>query len=317
MKILVSGAAGFIGRAVASELLKRGHEVIGLVHDELQGKSIADACSRHVVGDLFEGGAWCSEVAQADKVISLTKPFRDEESIPADKMELFSRKHAEGVSNLIKAASDGKASSVIVTWDTQCLGDREGKWVNDADYWNPIGYCSPIGSSQHAVERTAEDAGLNMVSLYPSMVYGNGGWFKRLVDNIIEGRARIVEPGDNYLSLIHVDDLAALYAEIVEHIEGSETFTLSDDRPVKQSTFIEHVSALLGRGKPPMIDFKSYAKEFGQLEAEMMSSNTRVSGVRAINMFNYNMVAKSYEKGVERTLETMGVKIKFAVPKAA
>jgi nucleoside-diphosphate-sugar epimerase len=308
MKIFIAGSSGFLGSAVTKELANRGHNVTGLVRTG-EKQSLKQKGVNYLKGDLLESGEWCDRIREADKVISLINPFDISEKIPRDKVEAYSRKHTEEVANLIKAASDGNANTVIATFHTDCYGNRHGKWVTDADAVDPIGYCRPIEGSLKVVDELAYETELNMIRVFPAMVYGNGGWFKKLVGDLKSGKAKLVEPGDNYLNLIHIDDVAGLYAEIVENVNNSDVFTLSDDRPVTQRDLMSHITALIGLPMPEMVNFDAYAREFGTLQAESMSSSTRVPGIRAIDMFGYAMKARSYEQGVLMTLKSMGEEV--------
>jgi nucleoside-diphosphate-sugar epimerase len=307
MKIFISGASGFVGSAVTSELARRGHEVIGLVRDKARAAIVKKAGGRPVVGDLIENGSWCSDIKESDRVISLTQPFKLGDNIPLDKMEDYGRKHAESVTNLIKAAAEGMAKSIIVSYHSLCYGDRKGKWVADADAIDPIGYCRPLTGSIKTIDAVGEDSGIPIVRMFPALVYGNGGWFKRLIESFRSGKAKIVEPGNNFLSLIHVEDLAFAYAQAVEKLNENETLALSDNRPVVQSTLMEHIADLLDMSAPNMVDFKSYASEFGLMEAETLSTSTRVPGIHAMDVLDYVPKHRSYEEGVRYTLCQMGI----------
>ena len=317
MKIFVSGAAGFIGRHVISELSGRGHEVVGLAINEEEGKVVRNTGGKPVMGDLTVSGPWCGEIMNADKVISLTLPFKRGENIPQDKMEGYGRKHAEAVTNLIKAAAAGAARSVILTWDTQCYGDRKGRWVSDIDAIDPIGYCRPLESSFKAIEEITEEAEIPVVNFYPARVYGNGGWFKALVENMLSGKARMVEPGDNWISLIHVEDLALFYANAIEKLDQPAAFSISDDRPVRQDVLLAFLSDLLDTKTPPMVDFKKYAEMFGLMEAEAMSSSTRVPGINAIDTLDVFLEHRGYERGVADALKSMGIEPRKTLLRAA
>lgn len=317
MKIFVSGAAGFIGRHVVSELSGRGHEVVGLARDREGAEIIEKMGGKPVIGDLTKNGQWCSEIMAADKVISLTQPFKHGESIPLDKMEECGIRHGEAVTNLIKAAYCGAPTSIILTWDAQCYGDRKGQWTSDIDALNPIGYCRPLSASFKAIERISEDSELPVISVFPARVYGNGGWFADLVRNMISGKARLVEPGDNWLSLIHVEDLAAFYALAAEKIDESASFCVSDDRPVRQDVLMNFIADLLGKQQPEMVDFETYAKRFGLMEAEAMSSSTRVPGINAIEKLDLALKHRGYERGITDALKSMGIEPGKALLEAA
>lgn len=308
MKVFVSGASGFVGRAVVSDLSKRGHEVIGLARNDEGGRIVKAAGGIPVIGDLFHGGAWCKEVQEVDKVISLTQPFKETDSIPLDRMEEYGNRHAEGVTNLIKAAAEGSAKGIIVDYHTNCYGDRKGKWVEaDAGAVDPVGYCRPLTGSIDTIESVLEDSGLAAVTVFTGMVYGNGGWFKRLVGDIQAGKARIIEPGDNLLNIIHIEDAANLFSLITERVNESDVFIMSDSRPFSQRTLIESLAALLDKPVPAGVNMKEYEKQFGLMAMESMSCNTKTSAEKLLSMFEYRCKYKSYEAGFPAVLKSMGI----------
>lgn len=308
MKVFISGASGFLGRAVSAELAEKGHKVTGLVNTDNEGKTLEKMGCSYIVGDVLEGGQWCSAINDADKVISLERPQIYGEDI-SDISVSPQGNFTERATNLFKAAANGKARSFLMTYDILCYGSRSGEWVSDADAVEPAGLCRSMGEPFKAMENISEETGIGLVSIFPALVYGNGGWFKRIVDDIERGEGNIVEPGNNYLSLIHVDDLAGIYAGIIEKVEGNEVYVLADGRPVTQEELLKLVASLMGAREPRMVSFASYAKRNGKLFAETMSASLRAEGLKAIDTLGYAMKVRSYDKGIGIALESMGIKV--------
>jgi nucleoside-diphosphate-sugar epimerase len=308
MKVFISGASGFLGRAVSAELAAGGHQITGLVSTDNEGKVLEKRGCKHIVGDVLEGGQWCNAIKDADKVISLERPLIYGEDI-SDINVRAQGSFTERATNLFKAAAEGKARSFLMTYDILCYGARSGEWVSDADAVEPAGLCKSMGEPFKAMEKISEETGVGLVSIFPALVYGNGGWFKRIVDDIEKSEANIVEPGNNYLSLIHVDDLAGIYARIIDKVEGNETFVLADGRPVTQEELLKLVAALMGVREPRMVSFADYAKKNGTLFAETMSASLRAEGLKAIDTLHYAMKVRSYDKGIGITLESLGIKV--------
>lgn len=307
MKIFVSGAAGFIGRAVTAELARRGHQVIAF---DIKAAPRTEGNVKYIEGDLLKGGQWRSEILSCDKVISLTKPFSEGEDIAEKEAEEYGNRHAEEVSSLLDAMAEGQAKTVLATYDTLCLGERKGKTITDTDEINPVGYCKPLAESFRSVRNMASEHDLKVVSVFPARVYGIGDWFMELVRNIQRGTANIVEPGDNYLSLISIDDCAAMYADITEKVERAESYILSDNAPVTQEELIRFISGLLGVRVPQMIGFDAYAKKFGRLEAETMSASIKVSSEKALMELDHELKYPRYEEGVMDVIESMGLEVR-------
>jgi len=309
MRIFVSGASEFIGEAVISELAKRGHEVTALVKDDMDAKLMKSAgAKKSIIGDLIHGGEWCDVVKGVDKVISLDRPVEYGEKLSREDVNKRGVRHVEAVTNLIKAASEGSVKGMVITYDTQCFGERCGKWVEgDPGAVEPMGYARPFEGNIGTIEQTANESGLAVVSVFPALVYGDGGWLSSIIGDLRSGKAMMVAPGDNYLNLIHIDDLASLYALIVEKLDWSDTFVLSDNMPVTQRALITHLCDLLDVEVPRLVDFKEYESRYGYMASEMMSISTRTSSSKAVTVLGFRPSHRSYELGLISTLKSMGI----------
>lgn len=74
MKVALTGATGYIGSHVLTELHEHGHEVIALVRDEARADSIAALGAKAAVVDLYDRPAMASLLADADGAIHTASP---------------------------------------------------------------------------------------------------------------------------------------------------------------------------------------------------------------------------------------------------
>jgi uncharacterized protein YbjT (DUF2867 family) len=74
MKVALTGATGFIGSHVLSELEAHGHEVTALVRDEEQAKLVESRGAIPVVVDLYDGPPVVNQLRGADAAIHTASP---------------------------------------------------------------------------------------------------------------------------------------------------------------------------------------------------------------------------------------------------
>lgn len=262
---------------------------------------------RYIYGDLSEEGDWRSELKGIDVVVSLTKPFSEQEDMTDEEIKEYSDEHTKEITNLLKAASGNGVKLAVITFHTLCLEGKGDEAITGVDNIKPVGYCKPMGKALTEVGKAAKDMGVELINVFPSMVYGDGSWFSDIIDKFEIDNVYLVEPGDNWLSVLHIDDLAAMYCDIVEKVHKGDTFILSDTTHVTQKDFINYLADLLDVPRPQMISFKEYEGRFGRLEAETFSASIKVSPEKALRKLDHQLKFPTYEEGIPDILDDMGI----------
>lgn len=204
MKVLVLGATGFLGGAVARRLAGSGHAVTGLARSAEAAERLAAAELRPLVGDLeVDLGAIAEAAAAHDAVIFAPQLLLEPE-------------YAAVSALLDRLAGHGK--TFIFTSGTGVLGQRTG------GDWSPDSFAEdepfiPAKSIARRVEtedlvRAARARGVRGIVVRPPLIWGPGdhGHVASIYQSVARtGAACYVGRGLNCYTNVHIDDLARLY----------------------------------------------------------------------------------------------------------
>ena len=170
---------------------------------------------------------------------------------------------------------------------------------------NPSGYERTVSGAYWHVEKTSRKVRVPLINLFTGWVYGPGSWFEATVKCLTNGVARIVGDGSNYLSLIHIDDLAMAYAMLVEKMPLGERYCLVDGNPITQAELAFYIASLAGTRKPKKVDLENYCRIAGDLAGESQSCSTRVSGTKMSKRLLPVLKFPDYRTGIPDALDRL------------
>jgi NADH dehydrogenase len=203
-RVFVTGGSGFIGSAIISELLSRGHTVNVLVN---RGKvSVTDPAVREVRGDLFTSSALDEGLQGCEAVIHLVGIIMER---PA-KGITFERIHFDGTRAVVDAARRNSVSRFL---HMSALGTRP-----DA--------VSEYHRTKWKAEEYARGSGLDWTIFRPSLVHGPGGfmkmearWARKSAPPFVAmpyfGKGLLGLGGSGLLQPIYVNDVARAFVDAI------------------------------------------------------------------------------------------------------
>jgi nucleoside-diphosphate-sugar epimerase len=242
MRILITGASGFIGRNLCTRLRGDGHELSALV----RRPGSEPTGVRALTGDLSDSEGLKKIVgeAQPDCVIHLAAEIASQRS----EMRI-QEVNVAGTARLLEACATLAERPRFVFSSTVVTGDAHGELLRED---RPLPVTTPYGRSKQAGERLALESGLATVIVRPSHVYGPGGWY---ADELIPrlrslGRFAVIGSGANMWDVVHVDDVVSALLEAALRGNAGSVYHVVDDEPITFFDFMAVSAAALGLSPP-------------------------------------------------------------------
>jgi len=251
VKVLVTGASGFLGTAVCAGLRERGHTVSALAR---RSGSAPDGVEE-LRGDLTDGEGLRTALAAArpEAVVHLAAEIASQRS-----EEKIREVNVHGTARLIEACAnvEGAAGEAggpkFLFASTVVTGEAGGELLTEE---SELPVQTPYGRSKQEGERLLRESGLPSVVLRPGHVYGPGGWYEHeFVRRLRQpGRFAVVGSGDNWWDVVHVDDVAGAFVTALEQAPPGALYHVADDDPITLFDFVALTAEALGVGRPRRI----------------------------------------------------------------
>lgn len=254
-KVLLTGATGFVGRALLARLLSNGIQVTAAVRDS---RALVDTRATKVHIPVFDAQAkWNSSLNGHDVVIHSAARVHVMEDTVSDPLQAFRQVNTEGTLTLARRAAEAGVKRFIFISSIKVNGEgtAPGKPYLATDAANPI---DPYGISKFEAEEglkmlTAE-TGMAVVIIRPVLVYGPGvkANFRSMMNWLKKGVPLPLGAIHNKRSLVSLDNLLDLIVTCIDHpAAANQTFLVSDGEDLSTTEMLRRMGAALGR--PPRL----------------------------------------------------------------
>ncbi|HET9114369.1 MAG TPA: SDR family oxidoreductase [Burkholderiales bacterium] len=248
-RLLITGANGFVGRALCEAALVRGFAVKAATRSPCW---FSDGIESAVIGPVDGETDWTSALAGVDVVIHLAARVHVMRESALDPLAEFRRVNAAGTAQLARSAAAAGAQrlvyvSTIKVNGEETTGERRYSELDGAAPQDAYGVSK--WEAEQALHKVSRETGLQVVIVRPPLVYGAGvkGNFAQMLRAVARGVPLPLASVDNRRDLLYVGNLVdALLRCAVHPAAAGQTFLLSDGEPVSTPELLRRLAQALG-----------------------------------------------------------------------
>jgi len=266
MRVLVTGATGFIGGHLARYLVAQGHHVRALVRHKGPAQSsgfvegLAGAGVELAFGDVTDPEPVRAAVDGVEAIFHLAA-VRDVWGAPES---VYQRVNVKGTRHLLDAAAEADVRRFVY-----CSSVGVARYPGNLQADETLPFCKPTSQvfyhrTKAQAERMALDA--RAVVVRPVITYGpqdGEGFVTRLIKLLAQGQPVWVGNGRNHVDLVYIDDLVlGMYTALVQGTAG-RVYILSGTAPVQVRALVDKICKLVEARAPRICVPASFAHMAG------------------------------------------------------
>lgn len=250
MKILVTGATGFIGGAICRELVARGDRVRALHRANSNTVLLDDLPVEHYIGDLNEPPSLISATKGVDAVIHCAAQLGNTKD-----WQRFYQVTVFGTRAMLNAARQEKVKRFVHTSSVAALGVSETRstqnisLLSETHTWNFPPQRWQYGYAKYLAELEVQRAvmlGVNAVIVNPTSVFGAGDILRarNSVINLVANRGfRLSAPGG--MNVVHIRDVVRGHLAALELGKCGERYILGGEN-ISHERFFRTIQEIAG-----------------------------------------------------------------------
>lgn len=284
MRVLVTGASGFIGSALCDALLARGDTVVGLSRDPQRARGTNPGVVWHAWEPTLERPP-AAAFENVDGAINLEGEKINQRWTDDAKRRIMESRR-KGTRNLVAALAglDRKPRVLVNQSAIGFYGDR-GEAMVDESAEPGEGYDAEVVREWEAAAREAESTGVRLAIVRTGHVLDpRGGLLGELLTPFKLGVGGPIAGGRQYMSWIHIDDEVGILLWALDNEKVSGTVNSTAPNPVTNRELSHAIGRALRR--PASVPVPGFVLDlkFGSEFGKVLRGGQRVMPRRALDL---------------------------------
>ncbi|MDD1422454.1 TIGR01777 family oxidoreductase [Dolichospermum sp. ST_sed1] len=252
MKIVISGATGFVGSRLVERLQTEGHRILVLTRNTTFAQKVfpSQAFPNLEIISYTPGvsGIWQDSIAGCDGVVNLAgEPIAEGRWTPERKQEILKTRKL-GTQKIVEAiAKANPQPSVLV--NTSAIGyygtSETASFDEDSASGND--FLAQVCQEWEAEASKVKDANVRLVILRFGIVLGNGGALGKMITPFKLFAGGPIGSGQQWFSWIHLDDIVSLIIQALTKPTMEGVYNATAPQPVRMNDLSTTMGNVMNR----------------------------------------------------------------------
>lgn len=255
MRVAVIGSTGVLGRALIPLLLEHDHAVRAFARSTARAREVLPAGIEIAEGDLLDphiGQQLPALLADCEGVIHIATAIPRDMRAPGA-WNANNRLRTDGTRSLLQAALQAGAQQYIQQSISMAYPDRSDEWITEDMPLDTSPERAEVNAAVIIMEdlvRTLAADQLRWCILRGGRFVGPGTFEENTVADLRHGTRVIAGTGQDFISLIHVADMASAVVAALAYAPQQSIFNIVDE-PLREGDYLDRLADAIGVGRPP------------------------------------------------------------------